>query len=456
MTDPQDGSIIKSKASGLSRAGGSSNPLINRMADDVLSRVKANQIGQERIQLGDYSFRPPDYRQIIRWAHGLGLNPLALISIFERTNREAPDYSDFNSAGFEVVDGSIRSIEWDFNFLPFLPAEWEHGLNISYMGFLGDSQGNISLSGGYLPRLEQVVCCGCNLVSLQLRNLSSLRLLDCSNNRLIKLDLRDAKQLEVLICSYNQITHSAHINLNRDCPLRKLDCSENKLNYIDLSFVPNLVTLCISGNEIAELDLSSVPQLSSLICEQNRLASLDACRAPGLLELRCGQNCIESIHIGSCTALECFRCEWNRLRELRLDTNLCLTEVQCYGNPLINVVTSAKQQSSLAWSKDIQYSLDASFAFYSGVDYLEDDNPSDCPDEEDDLQDQDDEMIAEYLASRYSSEQLMAALFYMCKAELRESENTFMPYTKYSEEQLIMALYISESEKNEGGDLRHN
>jgi hypothetical protein len=415
------------------------------MADDVLSRVKSNQINQERIQIGDYLFRPPDFRQIMRWAKGLGLDPLDLLSIFQETKRKASDYSEISSAEFEVVDGSIRSLVWDFCLLPCLPTEWEHGLNIRSMTFLGDSPGSLDLSGEHLSKLEELVCSDCDLSSLRLKKLSSLRLLDCSRNKLVKLDLQDANQLEVLICSSNQFAHFTHIGLQDNYSLRKLACSDNNLNAIDLSFAPSLLSFCVSGNQITEIDLSPVPQLISLICERNLLTRLDASPVPSLIELRCGQNYLECIDITSNAVLECLSCEWNRLHELRLDRNPFLSELRCDGNPLLDIATSAEQQSSCDWHSNIQYALGASFAFYSGSTHEDD--------EEDDLEGEDDEVIAEYLASRYSCEQLVLALYSMAN-DPQGDEKRWPAYAKYTEEQLVMALYLLEGERHEGGDSR--
>ena len=196
MTDQQNGSIIRRESSSLSKVAPSGNPLISRMAGDVLSRVKSNQIAQERIQLGDYSFRPPDYRQIMRWAQIFRLDALKLLTLFESskwhlntdsdTKRDRPD---LNPIEFEVKNGAIISLAWNFDSLPFLPKEWEQGLKIISIGFLGASPKELSIYGIDLPLIEQIACSACHLSSLKLSGLLNLKRLDCSENNLAKIEL---------------------------------------------------------------------------------------------------------------------------------------------------------------------------------------------------------------------------------------------------------------------------
>ena len=145
MTDQHDSSIIRSENTSLSKTPALSNPIVSRMAGDVLSRVKSNQVVQERIQLGDYSFRTPDYRQIMKWSQIFNLDPLSLLRLFEETSWEPLDGSEFDPIKFEVHDGSIQNLGWDFGHLPFVPCEWEQGLKIMSIGFRGSSTGELNI-----------------------------------------------------------------------------------------------------------------------------------------------------------------------------------------------------------------------------------------------------------------------------------------------------------------------
>lgn len=325
----------------------------------------------------------------------------------------ALDDSEFTPIQFEVVKGSILSIAWDFGLLPYLPSEWEHGLNIHRMGFNGDSHSNLHLPSKYLPYTEQLVCSNCNLSSLRLRGLASLIRLDCSNNNLIKLDLQDSKQLEVLMCGGNQLAHYLNLGLSENSALRILDCSEHNLNALDLSFAPNPVHLNASNNEIAEIDLNALNRLISLNCNCNRLVSFGRSLPPSLLELRCSQNYLERIELGNSSAIKTLHCKWNRLNELNLASNPDLDELQCQGNPLTSVATTIEQRSLCTWYKDTENVLDAAFAFYAGSSCRDSVSDSENLDEEDEQEwdDEDDDAISAHLASRYSPEQLIYALY---------------------------------------------
>jgi hypothetical protein len=137
MTDPKERSIVRGGSGALSRPSGSANPLISRMADDVLSNFKDRKITQERIQLGDYSFCQQDHRQIMRWSKIGGIEPLELLSILEDTVCE-PARSDWiDCIEFKVDSGSIISLAWPSETLNSLPNEWEAGLRIESLGICG-------------------------------------------------------------------------------------------------------------------------------------------------------------------------------------------------------------------------------------------------------------------------------------------------------------------------------
>jgi hypothetical protein len=130
MSTPNDKPIHSSGVSGLSGPMRAANPILRRMSEDMLRRAKACEPKEERFHLGNYTFRRPDYNQILAWARALEMDPLQLLAVLEETRWKAEEgllekHILKKYIKFEVEEGSIISIAWDFERLPILSADWE-------------------------------------------------------------------------------------------------------------------------------------------------------------------------------------------------------------------------------------------------------------------------------------------------------------------------------------------
>ena len=222
MTDQQDGSIIKRESSSLSKEPPLDNTIASRMAGDLLSRVKGAQVAQERIQLGAYSFRPPDYRQIMRWAETFGIDSIDLLDNFEKA-----EY-------FEVSDGAILSLRWDLEKLPLPPNDWEDGMSIKCLYIRGkfskeQRRGHLCITGESMPNLSDLTLWGLGTISVEISRLPKLEWLRCWSCNLQALRLEDFPSL----CG--------------------LSLRRNKLRHFEFSFLPDLIHLnCSSNNHSVE------------------------------------------------------------------------------------------------------------------------------------------------------------------------------------------------------------
>ncbi len=297
MTDQQDGFIIKSDGIGLERASKPASPISSRMASDMISRYREKQTAQKRIQLGDHSFLQPDYRQILKWARAFSLSPEALVGLLAESSEccQEGGHFGFQSTSFSVVSGSIYSLCWPLNDLPFLPNEWEPGIRIRLLGIHGEATSALHVSGKNLTDLTQLDCSNCNLKGLKLDNIPSLKRLDFSGNNIdsASISILDTPNIEILDAGWNNLTG---LDLNGLTNLRILDCSGNNIDSLDLKPSSKLEELFCSENTIKQLDLHHTPYLKKLWCFENELTELDLRYTPSLDDVNCARNRLNKIH----------------------------------------------------------------------------------------------------------------------------------------------------------------
>lgn len=336
MTDQQDGSIIRRESSSLSKAAPSGNPLISRMAGDVLSRVKSNQLSHERIHLGSYSFCLPDYKQIVKWSGIIEIDPLELLEIFENTQCEPAHDGSLDPIQFEVLSGSIRSLPWPLDILGPLPNEWEAGLHILSVGLCGETQGDINISGDNHPRLENLICAYCGLTALPIQRMPTLMRLDCSGNNLHSIDISELTSLRVLACASNNLDR---LELGSNSQLLYLNCESNNLLDLGLGAVPLLAHLHCSQNGLSSLEARDLPSLEYLDCKSNMLTKLDLRSAKRLWHLDCRNNRISELFLPP--GLTYLHCGYNFLRQLILPSTL--RYLYCSVNHIFEIKTSHLQ-----------------------------------------------------------------------------------------------------------------
>ncbi|MEA1049160.1 hypothetical protein U5801_04965 [Lamprobacter modestohalophilus] len=327
-----------------------SSPVIARMTRDVLARAQTQTLSAARFRIGEYELREPDYRQILDWADELGLAPVKVLGCLANSRYQPYAWrsrQDRNPIYFELVDGAIRSLVWDFDELGLIPSRWRDGLVIRRLVFIGDwPVSTIALAPGLTP-LEVLVCEGIKLMGLDLSSMPRLTLLYCSNNSLTRLNFSSVPRLTWLDCGRNSITE---LDLSQVPSLIELDCSANSLTKLDLSPVLALRELDCGGNELTELDLCPLPGLTRLICwgnkltqliisseglteldcSSNPLTELDLSLAPQLNRLDCSDNpLLTELDLFSLPALTILHCSYNQFTELDLSPVAGLTELIC-------------------------------------------------------------------------------------------------------------------------------
>jgi len=351
MTDPKTSPIVRSGAGALSRPSGFANPIVSRMADDVLRKANENRISQELIQLGRYSFCPQDHKQIIRWAETFGLDSLDLLKIFEEIG------------DFDVVDGTIMSLKWDLKQLPLPTADWEDNLSIRKLYIRGrfskEQTGNLRITGKSLsnledltlwgtgpisatvtelPRLEHLRCWSSNLSSLRLKEFPALVNLSMRRNNLKALEPCFSQLLTSFTCNSNNL-HKFEPSLF-PC-LEWLHLNDNQLKTIDLSPLPMLEDLSVAGNRLTSVDLRHVPRLRSLSIYRNLLATLDLSATPLVTSLDCSNNCIKELDLSRVPDL------LEGFNEDKHD-ELLGPSFSCENNPLDLVILTESQATTLS------------------------------------------------------------------------------------------------------------
>ena len=289
MTDEDHQPLVPVPPGSLTQTTGGPHGVLARMSSDVsaIVRAKDRELKQARFRIGEYEFREPDYRQILRWADTSDWTPEGVVEGLARTRfeRKRPNIT----VEFSVVDGCISSLFWKF---PLDTFAWEDGLSIHTLGFESYPPSG-RLTATLLP--------------------ASLQTLVCESISLEELDLSGVPGLTRLCCGQNQLTE---INLSGVPKLTFLDCRENQLPELNLSGVPELTALACSHNRLTELDLSGVPKLTVLVCSDNLLTELDLSGVPGLTRLACRENQLPELNLSGVPELTALACSHNLLTEL--------------------------------------------------------------------------------------------------------------------------------------------
>ncbi len=102
--------------------------------------------------------------------------------------------------------------------------------------------------------------------------------------------------LERFHCAFNQLTS---INLSQLTSLKILQCSNNQLTSLNLSGLTQLENITCQNNQLNSLDISEQTQLKMLLCEGNQIASLDFSNNPALQRVYCGNNLLSVLDFGA-------------------------------------------------------------------------------------------------------------------------------------------------------------
>lgn len=325
MADKERNALIPLPAGGLENIGSGPKSILSAMVSDALAlvRVREKSLVAARFRIGDYEFRDPDYRQILIWAKALALEPEVFIRRLEADLQNRP--FDRVVVPFEVEDGSIVSLEWNFDTFPITFFEWIDGLRIMKIGFRGRAgPTKISLR---LPLLECLYCSDIKLTEIDLSKVPALKELDCSHNELVEIYLSHVPALTKLKCSYNKLValdlatvpmltvlecrynHFVKLDLSKIPALTKLDCMSTGLVELNLSKVSALTKLWCSYNKLVKLDLSKVPELKELVCFNNKLVELDLSKVPALTNILCNDNQLVKLDIRGLGQLKRLTCD---------------------------------------------------------------------------------------------------------------------------------------------------
>lgn len=309
-------------------------PLAIRPENSLSAGINLPKIFQHAI--GKYDFNEPDFNQILLWSKKSGLSPDEVVQRLEQSRWK----NRFNNkqVSFEVVNGSIGNLIWDFDYLPINPDDWVEGLSIQQIyfvstkrfdqlelapklkylrHFLCDEIGVTKIDLSAVPSLTELRC-DCNqLTNLDLTNVKYLSYLNCSGNHLTDLRLESVPALKTLICTSNRLTS---LNLTSLSELLWLECGHNQLTTLSLPNLRSLAVLTCDNNQLTSLDLSEVPALEYLLCNDNHLAELDLSSIPSLRRLICYKNRLSKLDLSLVPSLTRLKCNYNKLAELNISS----------------------------------------------------------------------------------------------------------------------------------------
>ncbi len=335
-------SITSSSDTPLATVNGGQR-IATRMAENLLGMARSQEralAAKRRYRIGDYEFREADHAQIQHWAWMLGMEPEKVVEGLASSQKKR-SYSNKINADFQVADGAIVSIVWDFDLLPLSDWAWGWGLQIRCLGILNAPSGTLPP----LPAcLHDLLCDDNRLTDLDLTPVPDLQVLICGDNQLTMLDLAPVLGLQKLNCWGNQLTK---LDLTPVPGLKELRCDCNYLTDLDLTPVPGLQVLDCGVNELTALDLTSVPGLHELNCSANPLTELDLALVPNLQKLNCWENELTELNLAPVLGLQELDCANNYLTKLDLASVLGLQELRCTGNYLTELDLSKRPPNAL-------------------------------------------------------------------------------------------------------------
>lgn len=150
--------------------------------------------------------------------------------------------------------------------------------------------------------LENLICNGNNLATLNVTSNVNLKSLLCNSNQLQDLNIAANTELEDLDCSGNQLTT---LNVAANSKLTSITCSDNRLTAIDISGNIDLESLAVSSNLINNLNVSGNTNLKDLFCASNRLTLLDLSLNNNLETLDVSNNQIVTLDLSSINTVAC-------------------------------------------------------------------------------------------------------------------------------------------------------
>ena len=113
MAKEEPNALIRRPTTEVNGVGRRASPVIRRLTRDVLARLRAHQVSQERFSIHGLLFREPDYRQILEWSEALGVTAEEVVDRLDESWIETGYANDPGSIGFVVDDGAIVSVVWD-------------------------------------------------------------------------------------------------------------------------------------------------------------------------------------------------------------------------------------------------------------------------------------------------------------------------------------------------------
>lgn len=329
------------------------NRILGEMVEETLAIGREETMAQTaRFRIGEYTWREPDYRQILLWAKVMNFPPEQVIRRLLYPN-EAGTFPDW--AETTVADGQLMKLNWNFSLLPIQSFEWVDKLALTHLAFwplpggktgpalnlrlpnlthlscIHVSYERIDLSG--VPMLEELSCIVGILIELDLSPVPMLRSLDCSWNQLTELDLSPVPMLTDLSCGGK--TRLTRLDLSCVPLLRTLDCGGIRVTELDLSGVPMLTALtCTWPTVLSYLDISPVPRLEVLYCYNIGLRALDLSSVPALTILSCPENLLTKLDVSALPKLRELCCNKNSLSQLDLSSLQMLEVLDCRDNEL--------------------------------------------------------------------------------------------------------------------------
>lgn len=142
--------------------------------------------------------------------------------------------------------------------------------NLRILNFHGGALRGINLEG--LHNLRELYCGNNNLTNLNISALVNLKKVSCSGNSLTSLNVRRLRNLEELQCSNNSLTS---LNVSGLRNLRELNCENNSLTSLNVSGLTNLILLNCQNNSLTNLNVNGLRNLSGLNCMNNNVIWLD-------------------------------------------------------------------------------------------------------------------------------------------------------------------------------------
>lgn len=243
----------------------------------------------------------------------------------DKVTLNAKGYAEMKKA--DVLEVKELDFGWEGTYTITSLAGIENFVNLEVVYCNNTGLKECDLSNN--KKLNNVIVCESELITLDLTGLTEIRYVACGNSKTFKeLILDPASRLGHLEC---QNTLMEVLNIPNPENMWQLQCGGNPNLHLDFTLYPNLTILGMNNMGLTSLDFLGdlKSQLTWLSVQSNQLTSITLSEFPELEEFDCGGNNLTELNLSGVTIMTFLSCYDNDITTLDISSLTNLTNLVC-------------------------------------------------------------------------------------------------------------------------------